>query len=67
MSIGVDVTTIQETHFVCDINAHVLSSNFVIYSAYMDQLASSVSLLVKHSLDVNVNHVHVDRGAVDCG
>lgn len=43
LSFGVDVAVIQETNFVCDVDAHVLSSNFVVYSAYRDQLARSVS------------------------
>lgn len=62
MSFGIDVAVIQKTHFVCDIDAHVLSSDFVVYSAYGDQLARSVSWLVKCSLGVRVDLVHVNVG-----
>lgn len=48
---------IQETHFICNDNACALSSDFV---AYGDQLARSVSLLLKHTLRVKVDLVHVD-------
>lgn len=59
LSFGVDVAMIQETHFVCNIDACVFSSDFVINSAYGNQLDRGVSLLVKCSLDV--------VGLVDCG
>lgn len=62
-SLGMDVAVIQETHFVCDINSHVLYSDVVVYSAYRDQVAKGVSLLVKRFLDARMNFVHVN--AVD--
>lgn len=39
-----------------------MSSDFVIHSAYGDQLTKDVSLLVKRSLDAGVDIVHVDAG-----
>lgn len=57
---SVDVTAIEETHFVCRVDAHVLPSDFVVYSAYGDRLARDVSLLVKHTLDAKVDLVYVD-------
>lgn len=40
----------------------MLSSDFVGYSAYGDQLARVVSLLALRTLDVRVNLVHVHAG-----
>lgn len=34
LSPGVDLTAIQETHFICDVDARVQPSDFVVYSAY---------------------------------
>lgn len=47
---GVDVPVIQETKIVYDVNARVLSSDFLDYSAYAEQLGRRVSLPVKHTL-----------------
>lgn len=57
MSFDVDVAAILERHFVCDVVARVLSSDFIVYSAYGNQLARPVSLLVKRSLRVRVDLV----------
>lgn len=51
---------IQATHFVCEVDARVLYSNFLIYPAYGVRLISGVSMLVKRSLDAIVDLVHVD-------
>lgn len=51
LSFGVDVAVIQEKS-VCSVDAWVLSSDFLVYSAYGDQLARGVSLLVKHILSM---------------
>lgn len=53
----------METHFVCDVEACVLSSDFVFYSSYGDDLVNGVSLLVKPSLYERVDLVHTDAGA----
>lgn len=37
LSFGVDVVAIEETHFVCDVDACVLSSNFVVVSPLVHQ------------------------------
>lgn len=34
LSFRVDISAIQETHFVCNINSCVLSNDFIVYSAY---------------------------------
>lgn len=39
MTFGVEVVSIQQTHFVYDADVRMLSSNFAVYSAYGDQLA----------------------------
>lgn len=54
-----DVVAIQETHYVCDVNAIVMSNEFVVSSAYREQLSRGVSLLVKCSLDTRVGIVHL--------
>lgn len=62
LSFSVDVAAIKERHFLCNVDAHVLSSNFVVYSAYRDQLTWAVSLLVKHTLGAKVDLVNVHVG-----
>lgn len=60
---GVGVATIQETHCL-----RCWCSCVVIYLAYVNQLTRVVSLLVKRTLDANVDLVHVDaEGTFDCG
>lgn len=74
LSFPVDVVAIQETRFVCKVDAHVLSNDFVVYSAYKSRSARELSLLVKHSLDMRVDLVYigarwvglVDRGQYYC-
>lgn len=59
VSFRVDVTMIQETDFVCDVGASVLFRKFVFYLAYGDQLARCISLLVKCSMDMRLDLVHI--------
>lgn len=49
MTFGVEVVSIQQRHFVCDAD-RVLSSDFVVYSAYGNQLARDLFLLVKRTM-----------------
>lgn len=42
----------------------MLSNDYVFYSAYSDQLASGVSLLLRRTLDARVELVHVDSGGM---
>lgn len=51
LSFGVNVAAIQETHFVCDVDACVLASDFLVYAAYGDRHASGVSLIVSRPLN----------------
>lgn len=41
-SLGVGVTSIKETQFVCDVDACLLSKEFAVYSSYGDQLSRVV-------------------------
>lgn len=50
---------LQEIHFVCDVDACMLSSDFV-FSAYREQVARGVSLLGKCTLHARVDFVNVD-------
>lgn len=62
LSFGVYVVLIQETDCVCEVDVRALSSDYVICSAYGDQLARNVSLRVKRTLGARVDLVHVDLG-----
>lgn len=54
------MAAIMEIHFVCDVDARVLSTDFVIYSAYGDQLIRHVTFLVKRALSAILDFVDVD-------
>lgn len=43
LSFGVDVAANQETHFVSDIHAIVLSNDFLVYSAYWNRQPEMLS------------------------
>lgn len=66
--VGVSAAAIPETHFLCNVDARVLSSDFV-YSVYEDKRSGGVSLLVKSSLNARGDffHVNVLGGEVDRG
>lgn len=36
LSFGVCLAVIRETHIVCNVDAHVLASDFVVYSVYAE-------------------------------
>lgn len=57
-----DLAAIQESHFATTSMLVFSLETFFkfIYSAYGDGQARGVSLLVKHSLDVRLEFVHVD-------
>lgn len=58
LSFGVDVAAIDETHFVCYVDASVLSREYVVYSTYGGQQARS-TLLQKRTLSTRVDVVYV--------
>lgn len=64
VSFRVDVAMIQETDFA-DVGACVLSRNFVFYLAYGVQLVKCVSLLVKCSMDMRLDHIYLISSMVN--
>ena len=58
----VNVTAVQETHFVCEVDCRVLKDDFVVYSAFGSHFVAGVSLLVGRSLDAVVNVVFAGDG-----
>ena len=62
-NLGVDATAVQETHFTCGADCHVLESDFNVFSAYGSRTSVGVSLLVGRRLDADVDVVFAgDRG-----
>lgn len=55
MSFGMDVAAIEVMQFVCEADACVLSSEFVVYSGYGGQRDKCVSLLVKRTLGTKMD------------
>ena len=53
-NLSVNVAAVQETHFICAADSHVLESDFNVFSAYGSRTSVGVSLLVGRSLDVDV-------------
>lgn len=60
LTFGIVVAAIQETHFIWEVDARVLPSNFVVYSVYGNRLAKCVSLVDKGTFDANVELVRVN-------
>lgn len=61
LSFGVDMGVTEMPNFVCNVDACVLSNDFV-YSAYGNRQARGISLLVKRNLGTRVDLIHVDAG-----
>ena len=57
-----DVTAVQETHFTCGVNCRVLEDDFNVFSAYGSRTSAGVSLLVRRSLDADVDVVFAGDG-----
>ena len=57
-----DVTALQETHFICKADCRVLKDDFVVYSGFGSRLSAGVSLLVGRSLDAIVDVFAGDGG-----
>ena len=51
----VDVTAVQETHFICAVDARVLEDDFVVLSALGGLCNTRISLLIRRSFNVYVN------------
>ena len=57
-----NVTAVQETHFICAADCHVLEKDFNALSAYSSRSSAGVSLLVGRSLDADVDIVFAGDG-----
>ena len=55
--LNVHVAAVQETHFTCAADCLVLENVFVVLSAYGNRSSAGISLLVRRSLDADVNVV----------
>ena len=62
VNLCVDVTAVQETHFICTEDCRVLECNFVVFSVFGSRCSAGVSLLVGCSLNVIVSLVFADDG-----
>ena len=58
----VDVTVVQETHFICADECWVLEDEFVVFSAFDSRFSTGVSLLVRRSFNAIVNLIFADDG-----
>ena len=61
-NLSVDVTAVQETHFICAVDCQVLESDFNVFSAYSSCSSAGVSLLVGRTLDADVHVVFTGDG-----
>ena len=62
-NLRVDVAAVQETHFICAADCHVLENDFNVFSAYSSRSSAGISLLVGRSLGADVDVVFAgDRG-----
>ena len=53
-NLSVNVAAMQQTHFICAADCRVLENDFNVFSAYGSRSSAGVSLLVGHSLDVDL-------------
>ena len=61
--LSVNVTAMQETHFISAADCRVLEGGFNVFSAYDSRSSAGVSLLVGRSLDADVDVAFAgDRG-----
>ena len=60
--LGEDVAAVQETHFTCSVDCHVLESDFNVFSAYGSRSSAGFSLLIGRSLDADVDVVFAGDG-----
>ena len=57
-----DVAAVQETHFICAVYCSVLGNDFNVFSAYGSRSSAGVSLLVRRSLDADIDVVFAGDG-----
>ena len=56
-NLRVDVTVVQETHFISAADCRILENDFNVFSAYSSRSSSGVCSLVGRSLDADVDVV----------
>ena len=61
-NLSINVTAVQETHFICAANNRVLENDLNVFSAYGSRSSVGVSLLVGRSLDADVDVVFAGDG-----
>ena len=61
-NLGVDVAAVQETHFPFGVDCRVLECDFNVFSAYGSRTSAGVSLLVRRSLDTDIDVVFAGDG-----
>ena len=60
--LNVNVTAVQETHFICTADARLLEDDFVILSAFGGRCSAGVSVLIRRSLNADVDLVFSGDG-----
>lgn len=71
-SFGVGLAVIREMHIVCNVDAHVLASNFVVYSVYAESAAhkpqwNSDQFKKKEKKILNIYLYYMSRGVFFIG
>ena len=65
-NLSVDVTAVQETHFICAADCLMLENDFNVFSPYGSRSSAGISLLAGRSLDGNVDVVFAGDGGRCC-
>ena len=63
-NLSLKVAAVQETHFTCAANCRVLEDDYVVLSKYGSRSSVWVSLLIRCSLNADVNLVLADVGGL---
>ena len=63
LNFSVNVAVVPESHFTCAADCPVLEDGYVFLSAYCSRISVRVSLLIRHSLNADVNLVLADDGS----
>ena len=61
-NLGVNVATVQETHFTCAADCQVLEDDYVVLPAYSNHSSVGVFQVVRCSLNTDVNLAFADEG-----
>ena len=58
----VDIAALEETHFICRADEHVLDRDYILVSSYGDRTSRGVSVLVKRSLGARIDVISAGSG-----